>query len=161
MNHNRLDKKELNKLKGQTDQPDINQNHFILRFIDFDFDPKIISDRLGLKPSSSGQKGEEYYIGTKKIPRIRDCNHWDIEQKIISNDFIGDLLDLFFKEIIIPRIELLKELKSQCKILRLTMVQYYYTGHNPGFTLTNEQIKILADINAEIDIDVYCLCEDN
>jgi hypothetical protein len=40
------------------------------------------------------------------------------------------------------------------------MVQYYYTGHNPGYGFKKEQIKILADINAEIDMDIYCLSKD-
>ena len=80
--------------------------------------------------------------------------------KINSNEFIGDIIDKFFKEIIIPRIDLIKEIGQKCEAVRLIIVQYYYTGNNPGYGFEKEQIKVLAEINAEVDMDIYCLGED-
>ncbi len=156
----RLDKNDYKKLMGSTDS-EINQNHLTLRFIDFDFAPDLITKKLGLEPLSTGQKGDEYFIGPQKdIPRIRECSHWDYEWKIKTNDFIGDLIDKFFNVIIIPRLKSIKDIGLNCKTTRFLIVQYYYTGHNPGYGFEKEQIKILADINAEIDMDIYCLCDD-
>ncbi len=140
---------------------EINQNHLILRFIDFDFSPDLITKNVGLKPLSVGKKGEEYFVGSqKRILKIRDCNHWDYEWKVYSNEFIGDITNKFFNEILIPRKELIKEIGLSCQTTRLVIVQYYFTGHNPGFNFKKEQIQVLAEINAEIDMDIYCLCED-
>ena len=80
--------------------------------------------------------------------------------KINSNEFIGDIIDKFFKEIIIPRIDLIKEIGQKCEAVRFIIVQYYYTGNNPGYGFEKEQIKVLAEINAEVDMDIYCLGED-
>lgn len=160
MTFKRLDKKDYTKLMGSVDSK-INQNHLILRFIDFDFDPDLITDKLGLAPLSTGQKGDEYFIWPQKdISKIRNCSHWDFEWKLMTNDFIGDLIDKFFKEVITPRLDSIKEIGLNCETTRFLIVQYYYTGHNPGYGFEKEQIKLLADINAEIDMDIYCLCED-
>ncbi len=161
MNFKRLDKKDYKKLMEKTNDSGINQNHIILSFLDFDFDPDLISEKLGLKSLSNGQKGDVYFADTQKqTAKTKDCSHWDYELKIKSNDFIGDLIDKFFKEIIIPRIDSIKEIGQNCEAVRFVIVQYYFTGHNPGYGFNKGQIKILADINAEIDIDIYCLSED-
>lgn len=160
MTFKRLGKKDYKKLMGSTDS-EINRNHLIIRFLDFDFDPDLITKKLELEPLSTGQKGDEYFVGSQKqISKFRECSHWDYEWEIKSNDFIGDLIDKFFKGIIIPRLGSIKEIGLNCKTIRFIIVQYYYTGHNPGYGFEKEQIKILADINAEIDMDIYCLCED-
>ncbi len=156
----RLDKKDYKKLISSADS-EINRNHLILRFLDFDFDPDLITKKLGLEPSSTGQKGDKYFDGPQKeISKFRDCSHWDYEWEIATNNFIGDLIDKFFNDIIIPRLSSIKEIGLNCKTIRFIIVQYYYSGHNPGYGFEKEQIKILADLNAEIDMDIYCLCED-
>ena len=156
MNIKRLDKKDF-----EVNETGINQNHLRLSFLDFDFDPELITKKLELEPLSTGQKGDEYFIGSQKqISKTRDCNHWEFEWKNTSNDFIGDYISEFFKEIIIPRLDLIKGIASNCRIVRFNIVQYYYSGHNPGYTFEKEQIRTLSDINAEIDIDTYCLCKD-
>lgn len=157
----RLDKKEFKKLTGKASDSETNRNHLMLSFIDFDFDPYLITKNLGLNPISAGKKGDEYFIGAQKdILRINDCNYWDYEWKITTNDWIGDLIERFFKEIIVPRFDTIKEIGSDCQTTRFTIVQYYFTGHNPGYGFEKEQIKILADLNAEIELDIYCLCDD-
>lgn len=160
MTFKRLDKKDFKNLMGTKGDIEINKNHVILRFIDFDFNPDEITDKLGLKPLSIARQGEEYFVGPWKVRKIWEFNHWDYELKTKTNDFIGDTIDKFFKETIIPRLNDIKEISQKCRITRLIIVQYYYTSHNPGYGFEKEQIKVLAEINAEVDIDIYCLCED-
>jgi hypothetical protein len=160
MTFKRLDKKDYKNLMGTNGDSEINWNHVILRFIDFDFNPDEITDKLGLKPRSIARQGEEYFVGPRKVRKIWEFNHWDYELKTRTNDFIGDTIDKFFKETIIPRLNDIKEISQKSRITRLIIVQYYYIGHNPGYGFEKEQIKILADMNAEIDMDIYCLCED-
>ena len=155
-----LDKNDYKKIMHSADS-EINQNILMLCFLDFDFDPDLITKKLELEPLSTGQKGDEYFVGPQKnIAKFRECSHWDYEWKINSNDFISDLIGNFFNEIIIPRLGSIKEISLNCKTVRFIVVQYYYIGHNPGYGFEKERINILADINAEIDMDIYCLCED-
>lgn len=161
MDLKRFDKSDYKMLNGGGVDSEINGNHIILCFSDFDFDPDIISHRLGLEPLYKRFKGEQYFIGTKNVlSRISDCNYWGYEWKSVSNDFIGDFIDEFFNKIIIPKLPLIQEISKKCGYICLNIVQYYYTGYNPGYAFNNKQIKLLAEINADIDIDVYCLCED-
>ena len=145
---------------GTGNDSQCNQNHVILRFVDFDFDPDYITKKLELKPLSIGRQGEEYFVGPQQICKVWEFNHWDYEIKTKNNDFIGDTVDLFFNKIISPRLDKIKEISLKSKITRLTIVQYYYSGHNPGYGFEREQVKILTDINAEIDMDIYCLADD-
>jgi hypothetical protein len=145
---------------GTDSNSQLNQNHIILRFIDFDLDPDEITKNLALEPLSIARKGQEYFVGPKRMKKIWESNHWDYEIKTKTNDFIGETVNLFFDEIIAPRINEIKEISQKSRITRLILVQYYYTGCNPGYGFEKEQVKILADINAEIDMDIYCLSDD-
>ncbi len=159
MNIKRLNKEDYKKLQESETESEINQNHIILRFIDFNFNPNEITEKLRLTPLSTARKGEDYFIGKRKIKKTYEFNHWEYELKTKTNDFIGEIISDFFKTIIEPRIDLIKEISNKCKITRIIIVQYYYSGNNPGYVFEKEQIKILAEINAEIDMDIYCLCD--
>ncbi len=139
---------------------EINQNHIILRFIDFDLDPNVVSRKLGLEPLSIARQGEEYFVGKRRVRKTWEFNHWDYELKTETNEFIGSTMDQFFNEVLIPKSTEIKEISQLSRITRFIVVQYYYTGPNPGYCFDKEQVKLLADISAEIDMDIYCLCED-
>ena len=50
----RLDKKEFKNLMVENSDSEIYRNHMILRFLDFDFNPDLITQKIGLQPSSTG-----------------------------------------------------------------------------------------------------------
>lgn len=155
----RLDKEDFRKIMGASDS-EINQNHVILRFINFDLNPDEITQKLGLEPLSIARQGEEYFVGKQRVPKVWEFNHWDFELKTKTNDYIGETVDQFFNETIIPRLNEIKEISQKSSMTKIIIVQYYYTGHNPGYGFEKEKIKILAEINAEIEIDTYCLSVD-
>jgi hypothetical protein len=147
-------------LSDTSDNGATNRNHIIFGFYDFSVHPIEITNRLSLKPTKTGLKGDEYEVGGKnKIKKIRDCNFWELEIKTITNDFIGDLVDEFVKDVIKDRMKEIKTFSTDCRC-KLTIVQYYRDGWNPGYFFSRELIKLFADINTEIDIDTYCLSED-
>ena len=154
-NFERFNKSGFEKLMNSDNKVKINQNHLILTFADFDYLPDEITQKLALKPLSTGQKGELNSRG-----RIRDCSHWEYEWKKYSNDFIGAMIDGFFDEAIIPRLGVMHQISQTCQITRFTIVQYYHTGHNPGYTFSKGQIQLLATLNADIDMDIYCLSDE-
>ncbi|MBN1181925.1 MAG: DUF4279 domain-containing protein [Bacteroidales bacterium] len=137
-----------------------NQNNISLSFFDFDCDPKDITEELQLSPTSIGKKGGEYLIGPpeKRIIKTYDYNYWRYKWSIDSNEFIGNIITRFIKEIIEPREAKLVSLASKSSI-QFQVAQYYYDGCNPGVSINKECIKTLADISADIDIDIYCLGE--
>lgn len=137
----------------------INRIHLILSFMDFKCSPEEFTTELQLQPSSTGIKGEEYLLSDGVRKKMRGCSHWEYEWKICSNEFIGDYLTTFINEIIKPRIAVIKRMNADC-VTRLTIVQYYYTGCNPGIRFEKEEIRILSEIGAEIDVDLYVLTED-
>jgi hypothetical protein len=160
MNFKELTPTDNNKLSDSSDNEATNRNHIIFSFYDFDVSPDDITNRLELSPTKTGLKGEEFEIGGRnKIKKIRDCNFWEFEIKAVTNDFIGDLVDKFAQDIIKDRTEEIKSLSSTCQC-KLTVVQYYKDGWNPGYFFSCDLVRLLADINAEIEIDTYCLSED-
>lgn len=156
----KLSKEEHRKLMGHEQVPDTNKNHVSLSLFGFDVDPNEISEELQLSPTSSGVKGESYSIGPSenRIEKTSDYSHWQYEWKLSTNEFIGDIIDRFIKEIITPRVEKLVELANTSSV-QFQIVQYYYDGCNPGVCIEKEDIKTLAKIGASIDIDIYCLSE--
>lgn len=138
---------------------EVNQNHIILGFFEFDFSPDTFTNEMGLEPLDKAVKGDMYFVGSKKnIEKIHEYNIWTHELKIRSNDFIGDIIAKYIDEIIKPRIDIIKRLTKNCNV-QFRIVQYYYEGCNPGIYLKSEHNKILAEINSSIDIDMYCLGE--
>lgn len=157
MTHEKLDKADFNKLMGKDKTPDTNQNHIIIGFFEFDFSPDIFTKDLGLQPLHKGVNGEKYLTGSKKnVEKVHKCNMWTYEYKTYSNDFIGELIAKFIDEILKPRVDSIKRLTKNCEV-QFRIVQYYYGGCNPGIYIESDHNKILADINASIDLDLYCL----
>lgn len=159
MTLDKLNKSDIKKLMGNDKTPDVNQNHIILGFFEFDFSPDNFTNDLGLQPLDKAVKGDKYFVGSKKdIEKVHEYNMWTHELKTNSNDFIGDLIAKFIDEIIKPRVDTIKRLTKNCNV-QLQIVQYYFDGCNPGIYIKPDHNKILADINASIDIDLYCLAD--
>ena len=68
------------------------------------------------------------------------------------------MVEEFIASIVEPRKETLKELIAGCRA-ELSLVQYYY-GCNPGFHFSQNALRTISYIGAEIDVDIYCFDED-
>jgi hypothetical protein len=136
---------------------DINKNHIILGFFEFNYSPDLITDNLGLVPLEQGVKGEKYLTGKRMhIEKIREYNIWTYEWKIVSNELVTGMIANFIDDIIVPRIDKIKKLTVDCNV-QLRIVQYYYDGYNPVIYIKREHNKVLAEINSSLDLDLYCL----
>jgi len=71
-----------------------------------------------------------------------------------NRHWIGNQIDEFIDNVIKPRQEKIKEIISTCDS-EFSIVQYIYEGCNPGLHFENDRLKIIADIGAEIDVDIY------
>jgi len=138
----------------------MNQNeiHISLKIFDFSCEPSELSNRLGIESTKQGIKGEP--LSSKNgVARIWPYNFWEYGIKKETNEFIETPINNYIKNIIQPRETELIDIISNCKS-EFSVAQYYYTGHNPGLHLEPETIKIISKIGAGIDVDIYCLAED-
>lgn len=131
----------------------INKNYIALKFFDFDFSPQIISEKIALIPTKTSLKGERR---NPKFSLICKSNEWMYEEFNKTNDFIGDLVQEFISRIIIPRLKEIKALTG-AHYGELSIVQWYYSGCNPGYHFSKDILTVINDTGLEIDIDTYCL----
>lgn len=146
-------------MPDQIEKKDTNVNHIILWFLNFDHSPEEITEKLGLSPTRTAVKGQERLNSGSTNKKIHKFSFWEYEWEIESNEFIGELADKFIDEIIRPRIQEIKMLAVTIDA-EFKIVQYYYSGCNPGYHFSVDKMKILCEANLEIDIDAYCLTEE-
>ena len=135
----------------------LNENYIELKIFDFE-NHEEISNILNLKPTNVWKKGEEYLFGdkTKGIKKIRKENYWEYRSKEITNEWIGNQIEKFIKEIIEPRIELIKKISNKFHS-EFSVVQYMYDGCNPGLYFDKKILKVINECGLELNIDFYVL----
>ena len=101
---------------------EINQNHIILWFLNFDFPRQEITARLNLQPTRIATKRQEQ-IAVNGVAKISRHTFWEYEWKSESNEFIGDAVERFIEEIIKPRTEYIKSLADNVDA-EFKIVQY-------------------------------------
>ncbi|MDB4769094.1 DUF4279 domain-containing protein [Saprospiraceae bacterium] len=153
-----LKKNEFSKIFKNQGEEGINQNHIKFSISGFEFNHESISRNLGLTPTKVYSVGEKI-IWNNKVTRIVNENLWEYEWKNKSNEFLPDWVEEFIAEIIEPRIESILSVSENCVVM-LTIIQYYYTSHNPGYLFSSKSIEILSKINSELQLDIYCLRDD-
>jgi hypothetical protein len=143
---------------GHSGTLETNQNHVKLLIHGFDYHPNQISEKLMIEPHSMGIKGEFYEIGPphNRIRKIHEYSYWKHEWKVYSNNFIGDIVEKYVDDFVRPNMSSLIELSADSD-MQFSVIQYYYGGCNPGFHFDKNVVKILSDLGASIDIDLYCL----
>lgn len=136
-----------------------NHIHIYLKLYDFEIFPNEVSQKLGIEATKAGIKGEKFFIGNKKkkLEREYSSNWWEYKETHITytkwqQNYVND----FIKRIIIPRVELIKEVTSQGEG-ELALIPYYYGEWNPGFDFNLEILRAITDSGLVLDMDIYCL----
>lgn len=138
----------------------LNEDHIILWFINFDFPHDEISRILGLQPTRIAIKGEEVLLkDSTPAGRKHRKTYWAYEWRFDTVDFIGDAAERFIQEVIGPRINEIRDLAKRCDA-EFKIAQYYYDGFNPGYHFSVDSLKILSEAGLDLDIDVYCFSEE-
>ncbi|PCJ82776.1 MAG: hypothetical protein COA57_13100 [Flavobacteriales bacterium] len=136
---------------------DIDTHKVALKFFDFDCSPDELTKEFGLEPTETALKGQEYHVGPehRRLKKTWPWNFWMHQVIIVKNrHWIGDQIDDFLDNIIKPRQGKIKKIISTCES-EFSIVQYIYEGCNPGLHFDNDRLKIITDIGAEIDVDIY------
>jgi hypothetical protein len=115
-----------------------------------DFDPKVITDRLGIEPSESWQKGTL----NRRTNYERKFSRWSLNSRLDHSaglgDHVKDVLDQTCN-----RATAIRELAQEFNCL-VQLVGYFHNDY-PGFCLNSTQIAGLATLNVGIDCDFYYL----
>lgn len=129
----------------------MNKYRVYLRIHDFDVDCKIISNILNIEFSKSWNKGD--IIEGRSIPIYRNQSTWELKSQITEDNeiinHIGWLLDKI-KDKHINFLELTEKYFAELSVIIETKNDY-----NPGFQIDKSTLKKLADMNVQIDFDIY------
>lgn len=134
-----------------------NEYHVWFGIHDFECSPDELTKQLGIKPTRTKIKGEYRTVGKKK-PRkmLNKENQWFLDSVLPRDVTIEEQL-----KHLVGKIKPHKQ-----KLIEITKKYYtefgcaiYHYEVNPGIHLDNNLLKEIAELNARIDLDIYCLTE--
>jgi hypothetical protein len=132
-----------------------------LKVSDFKFDPKEITDLVGLTPFRFFLEGEDYFIGPphNRIPKIRESNYWEYRIHISNNNvWTKTVIDSFVKEVIEEKRTGWLKIKNDISIELYIGVQYHSLDELDSYHFDQGCIKLLSDLSMEIDVDQGAFC---
>jgi len=136
----------------------LNKNHTTLKIFGFEGSVAELSHCLQLEPTKTAIKGEvrNFNPSHEGKKRTYPWNYWEFRWTRSEERFIGEFVEEFMSHIVEPRKDILKEVVATCSA-ELSVVQYYYSGCNPGIHLSVKTLSTLSYIGVEVDVDIYCL----
>jgi len=130
-----------------------NENKVYFRLHDFEGEPDEITKKLLLNPTNSWKKGD--VIPNRKGDIRRKQSTWELMSSRDVGDSIEDHLESLLNQIEKNQAvfkQMIKKYSSE-----LSIVMYLYDDFNPGINLKPNIIKRIADLELEIDFDIYFL----
>ncbi|MEK4077940.1 DUF4279 domain-containing protein [Paenibacillus sp. FSL H8-0317] len=117
------------------------------------FEPKLITEQIGIEPSGTYIKGEK--IDDRDLYRKETC--WfletDYQESFDINQQLNHILNLLE-----PHIEKLKTLRMKHNLnFRFSFSIRIMHNETPAITIEKKAIGIAYDLNAEFDFDLYIL----
>lgn len=132
-----------------------NEYHAWFLVRDFESHPKEITDQLGIEPTDIKVKGEYKLIGKKNPQKIINReNLWILDSELSKKSSLEDHLKQLLNKVK-PYRQNFIELAQKYK-LELNCAVYYYEA-NPGIFLESDIIKEVSELNASLNLDIYCL----
>ena len=118
-----------------------------------EFDPREVSDRLGLQPSCAWKKGEV----NPKTQMERKFSRWSLDSRLAETVSLEEQITDVLSQLREKRLEV-AELRSEVDGV-MQLVGYFYQNY-PGFSLDDETVAELAKLKLGIDCDFYYLYSD-
>ncbi len=117
-----------------------------------DFDPNILTHKLGVSPTEIWRKGEK-----AKYKSVIDYSCWKLvaeNENLTIEELIDEIVSKLF-----DKIDIITELKAQCCLnSTLEIVMYIDTNENestPAFGHSLKVIEFLFKTQTETDVDIY------
>lgn len=119
-----------------------------------DFTASDITQIIGISPSHTFAKGDNI---PSRPGKTRDHSNWELHSPLPRNvTFIDSHLKALM-ELLERKKEIIKNLQTEYET-GINCVGYY-TNSNPGFHLNKHLVQQLAELNLDIDFDLYCYCD--
>ncbi len=145
-------------MAGQSDTTDTpaprraDESHVCLWVSDFGDDPGVVTEALGIAPTSAWAEGDPLPGG----PAIRRTSSvWMLQSPLPLQAHVDDHI-----EALIPLLEPLKERIRDCAGRFSTGIGcaiYYYQDFTPGIHFSQEAVQRIAALGLDIDLDLYFL----
>ncbi|MEV3934216.1 MULTISPECIES: DUF4279 domain-containing protein [unclassified Streptomyces] len=129
-----------------------NKRSAILLVESKDLSVEEISDIIGQHPDRFRRKGDT------GLPPARPLkvNVWEVREDVAREEYLGLALERLWPRIL-PLERGLAELAQRGSFIQLSLVQWISEAdpHQPGFGLGAQELRFLAGINAQMDVDQY------
>ncbi|MEV5161067.1 DUF4279 domain-containing protein [Streptomyces sp. NPDC053728] len=111
-----------------------------------------ISDIIGQCPDRFRRKGGPGLTPTRPLK----VNIWEVREEVAREEYIGLALERLWPRIL-PLEQGLAELARRGSFIQLSLVQRISEAdpHQPGFGIDVQELRFLAGINAQLDVDQY------
>jgi hypothetical protein len=107
----------------------------------------IINNYIGLKPTSFVKRHANV-----NTPR---CTIWELSTERVRNPYVSNMIDNILCALS-PRMGKLKEFKKRyLEINYVLEIVIYHGDYAEGFCLNSNQLLLLSEIGASIDVDQY------
>ena len=121
-----------------------------------EFDPDVITRKLQIAPTKTWRLGDPIQ---ETILRHKH-DGWSISSDLSDTDDLEDHMRALLK-LIYPRRKQLEQLRRQYKLeAEFACAIYTYDGSRPAIHFDSEIVRQVAELGAEIDIDLFILDED-
>jgi Domain of unknown function (DUF4279) len=117
----------------------------------FEISPEEITNAIGIEPTKSWHIGET--IGKSKIKRKK--NGWTLSSGLDKSSELEEHLSALFEQLQ-ARWTIFTSLCAKYDS-EISCAVYCYEAQGPSIHFNKEVVKYIAELNAEIDVDYYCL----
>ncbi len=143
-----------NKSKQESNLIDDDSNmktHFKSEFIIYGFSmtPDELTHEIGITPTSICEKGKF----TEKYKQLIKENSWSLSSGLDKEVDLQTQINYLLEKLRPKKVKLIELCKKYPPLLNCTV--RIYGGDRPPLDITKENIKELAEYNAEFGIDIY------
>lgn len=133
------------------------ENKVTLRIFDFTCLPSEITSVIRLEPTRTGIKGEPCDPPNARIARRWDSNYWAHEIGIDRTAPIDTHISELSRLLTTREAELRSIMGHSEAEIGIVM---YCTTWNPGVHIDREVLRQLGSLGIELDVDIYCVDEE-
>jgi hypothetical protein len=136
----------------------MNNISLALKISDFSFDNEYINNLLGLLPTDTHEKNQEFFIGPphNRTKKVYESNYWEYRVYIKNNAvWIKTVIDQFAREVILSKKPAIEKMKNSCQMELYIGMHFNNEDGLDSFHFDANLLAILGELNIDIDIDQY------
>jgi len=125
------------------------------QLIDFECDPEEITARVGITPTETWRIGD---FVTKKRAMRHESNGWQLDSQLEKTAELNAHIESILEQLK-PSWQLFREISIECYVEISCAIYLYSDNLLPAIHFNKEIVQQFAELNADIDIDLYNFVE--